>query len=115
MDEYRSYFEEEEKPAPNPARRWWSGLILGLVLGGIVGFIIGGGSLNGFMENTRSGFAAESVPIVFTIIVILGVAMLKSIGFRRNRFENAQTMRWVVLMMVLATVLALGVIFFIGG
>lgn len=115
MDDYRSYFEEEEKPAPNPARRWWGGLIFGLVLGGIGGFLVGGGNLGGFIANARSGFAAEGVTVVFTIIVIIGVAMLKSMGFRRNRFESAQTVRWAVMIMVIATVLALGIIFFIGG
>lgn len=114
MDDYKSYFEEEETPTRNPASRWWGGLILGLILGGIIGFVMGGGNLGGFMENARSGFAIEGVPIVFTVIVIIGVAMLKSIGLRRNRAENAQTIRLVVLMMI-AIALAFGIIFFAGG
>ncbi|MEJ5309819.1 MAG: hypothetical protein WHX52_08610 [Anaerolineae bacterium] len=89
MDDYKSYFEEEEKPASNPARRWWGGLILGLILGGIAGFLIGGGNLGGFIENIQSGFDSENTVVVFTIIVVIGVAMLKSIGMRRNRVENA--------------------------
>ncbi len=115
MDDYRSYFEEEEKPTRNPASRWWSGLILGLVLGGIAGFLIGGGNLGGFIEEIQSGFAYESVIVVFTIIVVIGVAMLKSMGMRRNRIENAQTIRWVIMMMLIAMALAFGVIFFAGG
>lgn len=114
MDDYKSYFEEEETPARNPASRWWGGLILGLILGGIAGFLIGGGNLGGFIENIQSGFASESVIVVFTIIVTIGVVMLKSIGLRRNRVESAQTIRLVVLMMIAVT-LAFGIIFFAGG
>ena len=115
MDDYRNYFEEEEKPTPRPASRWLGGLILGLILGGIIGFVVGGGNLGGFMESAQSRFAAESVSVVFTLIVIIGVAMLKSIGLRRNRAENAQSVRWVVLTMVIAITIALGVLFFAGG
>jgi len=115
MDNYRSYFEEEETPTRNPASRWWSGLILGLVLGGIAGFLIGGGNLGGFIEEMQIGFASEGVIVVFTIIVVIGVVMLKSIGLRGSRGENAQTMRLVVVMMVIAMTLAFGVIFFAGG
>jgi len=114
MDNYRSYFEEEETPTRNPASRWWSGLILGLVLGGIAGFLIGGGNLDGFIENMQGGFDSESVIVVFTIIVAIGIAMLKSTGMRRNRVENAQTIRFMVLM-VIAITLAFGIIFFAGG
>lgn len=114
MDDYRSYFEEEEKLTPNPARRWWSGLFLGLILGGIAGFILGGGKPGGFIENMQSGFASESVIAVFTIIVMIGVVMLKSIGLRRNRVLSTQTIRLVVLMMIAIT-LAFGIIFFAGG
>ena len=115
MEDYRSYFEEEETPTRNPAGRWLGGLILGLVLGGIAGFLIGGGNLGGFIENMQGGFASESVIVVFTTIVVVGVAMLKSIGMRRNRVENAQTIRWVIMMMLIAITLAFGVIFFAGG
>jgi hypothetical protein len=115
MDDYRSYFEEEETPTRKPANRWWGGLIFGLVLGGVAGFLIGGGNLGGFIEEMQNGFASEGVIVVFTIIVFIGVAMLKSIGLRRSRGENAQTVRMVILMMLVAMTLAFGVIFFAGG
>jgi len=114
MDDYRSYFEEEEKPTPNPAIRWWSGLFLGLLLGGIAGFILGGGNLGGFTEAFQSGFAAESVVIVVTIIVFIGVTVLKSIGWRRNWAGSAHTIRWMALLMGIALALAIGVLFFAG-
>jgi len=114
MDDYRSYFEEEEKPASNPAGRWWSGLFLGLVLGGIVGFLIGGGNLGGFTEAFQNSFAAESVAVVITLIVFIGIMALKSLGWRRNWAERAQTVRWMVLIMGIALALAIGVLFFVG-
>jgi hypothetical protein len=116
MDEYRSYFEEEEKPEPRPAGRWLGGLILGLILGGIIGFAIGGGSLGSFFDDMQSSFAGESVWIVFTIIVIISVAMLKSVFVRRNNGGNAQAARWLVMMLLIAVALAFGVIsFFLAG
>lgn len=116
-NDYRSYLEEEEKPASHPAGRWLGGLILGLILGGIVGFVIGSGNPGGFFDDMQGSFAGEGVWVILTIIVIIGVAMLKNMGFRRNGFESSQTARRAVMIMVIATVLALGIlgiIFFIG-
>lgn len=112
MDDYRSQFEEEEKPTPNLARRWWSGLFLGLVLGGIVGFLIGGGNLGGFIEDITSGFAGESFAVVITLIAIISVTVLKSMRIRKKWGEGTQAIRWMVLIMGIAITLAVGLLFF---
>ena len=114
MDEYRSYFEEEEKPTPHPAGRWFGGLILGLILGGIIGFVIGSGNPASFFDDMSSSFAGEGVWIALTTIVIFGIAMLKTVVVRRSRGENVQATRWLVMMLLLAMVLAFGVLFFAG-
>ena len=114
MDDYQSYYEEEE-PSPKPRSRWLGGLILGLILGGIIGFAIGGGSLGGFFDDMQSGFAGESVWIVFTTIVVIGVAMLKSMFMRRNNSGNAQAARLLVLVLLISMALAFGVLFFAGS
>ena len=113
MDDYQSYYEEEE-PSPKPRSRWLGGLILGLILGGILGFVIGSGNPGVFFDNMQSSFASESVWIVFTLILIIGVAMLKSIVIRRNNGDNAQAVRWLVMMLLIAMALAFGVLFFAG-
>ena len=112
IDDYRSYFEEEEKPASNPARRWWSGLILGLVLGGIGGFLVGVRNLGGFIEDITSGFAGESFAVVITLIAIIVVTVLKSMRIRRNWAEGTQAIRWIVLIMGIVITLVFGMLFF---
>jgi uncharacterized membrane protein len=113
MDDYRSYYAEEE-PSPKPRSRWLGGLILGLVLGGIIGFVLGSGNPGILFDDMQSGFASEGVWIVFTFILIIGVAMLKSVVVRRNNGENAQAVRWLVMMLLIALALAFGVLFFAG-
>ena len=112
MDDYRGYFEEEEKPTPNPARRWWSGLFLGLILGGIGGFLVGGGNLGGFIEEFQTGFAGESFAVVITLITIIVVTVLKSMRIRRNWAEGTQAIRWIVLIMGIVITLVFGMLFF---
>jgi predicted lipid-binding transport protein (Tim44 family) len=113
MDDHRSYYEEEE-PSPKPRSRWLGGLILGLILGGIIGFVIGSGNPGGFFDDMQSGFASEGVWIVFTLILIIGVAMLKSMFIRRNNGGNAQAARLLVMVFLIAMALAFGVLFFAG-
>ena len=114
IDDYGSYFEEEERPTPNPARRWLAGLILGLVLGSIIGFVIGSGNPGSFFDDMQGSFAGEGVWIVLTVIVVFNLAMLKGVVARRNKGENAQAARWLVIMLLLGMVLAFGVLFFVG-
>ena len=114
IDDYRSYFEEEEKPPPRPAGRWLGGLILGLILGGIIGFVIGSGNPGMLFDDMQNSFASEGVWIVFTLILVIGVAMLKSTAMRRNNGGNAQAARWVIMMFLIALALAFGVLFFAG-
>ncbi|MBN2394770.1 MAG: hypothetical protein JXR84_28830 [Anaerolineae bacterium] len=112
MDDYRSYYEEEE-PSPKPRSRWLGGLILGLILGGIIGFVVGSGNPGGFFDDMQGSFAGESVWIILTIIVVFGVAMLKSVFVRRNNGGNAQAARLLLLMLGAILALAFGVLSFL--
>jgi hypothetical protein len=113
-DDYRSYFEEEEKPTPKPAGRWWSGLFLGLILGGIAGFLIGGGILDGFIEGVTSGFADERFAVITILIAIIVVTVLKSLRIRKRWAAGTQTIRWIVLVIGIAITLAFGILFLAG-
>lgn len=117
MDDYRSYYEQEEKPEPRPAGRWLGGLILGLILGGIIGFVIGSGNSGGFFNDMQGSFAGEGVWVVFTIIFIMSLAVLKSVFVRRGGSEGAQAIQWLLLMLGIgiAVALAFGVLFFAGS
>jgi hypothetical protein len=115
VDDYRDYFEEEEKPEPRPAGRWFGGLILGLIIGGIIGFALGGGSLGSFFDDMQSNFGGGSMWIVLTITII-GVTMLKNAFVRRNDGGNVQAARWLVMMFLIIMALTCGMFsFFLAG
>ncbi len=119
MDDYQSYFEEEEKPRSRSGGRWLGGLILGLILGGIIGYAVGSGTnadIGRIIENPGIGFAEGGISILVVIIVIAVVA-LKSMRLAAGGRGDAQNTLMRLALMILALFLALGfgVFFFLGG
>ena len=115
MDDYREYYNEEEKPPTNGRGRLIAGLILGLLLGGAIGLAVGVGI------STDGGFAIDSPRIYVVATTIIAVAIISiAIAIKRNAMGmdgayNPQStmMRLVVMGLALFLVLAMGVYFFL--
>ena len=117
MDDYRSYYEEEE-PSPRPRSRWFGGLIIGLLLGGGIGFYLGRAMNDGgrWGESLRIPFASENMPALVVVNVAAIVAALKRRTRQTANGEDAQAVRARMSLLILAVVIALvfGMFFFMG-
>lgn len=116
MSDYRSYYDEEEKPAPRPGGRWLIGLIIGLILGGGIGFVVGSG-MNG--DIGRLGFAdgGFSIPsILMLIIITIAAVAVKRARLATSGDDNIQSAAMRRAGVILALILALGIsVFFLMG
>ena len=113
MNDYKSYYEEEEKPSQNPAGRLVIGLIVGLIIGGAIGFALGIGT------NVDGGIALGNPRIYLVATTIIAVAVVSvaiavkrtAMGMNGGDAPQSIAMRLVVMGLALFLALAFGVYF----
>ena len=113
MNDYRSYYDEEEKTSSNPASKLIIGLIVGLILGGAIGFVLGIGS------NVDGGVALEGSRVYLVATTIIAVAVISiaiavkrsAMGLNGGYTPQSTAMRFVVMGLALFLALAFGVYF----
>ena len=116
MEEYRNYYDEEEKPSPNPATRLVLGLIIGLLIGGIVGFALGMGSSGdgGLVTKDSPRLYVIATTIIAIAIMSIAIAVKRSSRGINGSYYPPQraAVRLVVMGLALLLLLAFGAYFF---
>ena len=115
MDDYRDYYNEEEKPSTNGRGRLIVGLILGLLLGGAVGLAVGiGVSTDGgiVFDNPQIYVVATTLIAVFVMSIAIAVKR-NAVGVNGTYHPQSTMMRLVVMGLALFLALAFGVFYFL--